>query len=63
LSGAQVPQTAQLALQAVEDGYAVVIGLQSTGEVRLSFSLEPERHLVRAMASVSSSADTCMCLL
>ena len=30
----QVPETARLAIEAVQDGYAVVIGLQSTGEAR-----------------------------
>ena len=30
--GLQVPETAQIALKAVEDGMCVVIGLQSTGE-------------------------------
>lgn len=34
-SAMQVPEVAQLALEAVAQNYAVVIGLQSTGEVRV----------------------------
>ena len=63
----QVPQVAQLAREAVDQNYAVVIGLQSTGEVRILLDCrpavlpEPQQHAQTSCCiQRASAAEFCL---